>query len=205
MRVKLQDIRSNISSLCTHKLLLENNEKGSIDEQKRLNQSRVSPIQFTPKKDGITMTKNDDNDLILTNTVKGWRIRMDYRKSNKAKRKYYLPQQLLDQMLDKLVGHPTELSHCLKHLEYHGLQRKLWCLDLKSNNTQSKLMEKSHGILSYSLVPIISNKDWLVNISSFIPLILILVFKIHFFNLSLGLSFSSSSFESSLDFRVNWE
>ena len=48
------------------------------------NSSWVSPMQVVPKKGGMTVVKNENNELILTRTVTGWRICMDYQKLNKA-------------------------------------------------------------------------------------------------------------------------
>lgn len=42
------------------------------------NSSWVSPIQCIPKKGGMTIVKNDNNELVSTITVMGWRIYMDY-------------------------------------------------------------------------------------------------------------------------------
>ncbi|GJV84541.1 hypothetical protein Tco_1524439 [Tanacetum coccineum] len=47
----------------------------------------VSPIHCVPKKGGITVVKNDDNDLIPTRLVMGWRVCIDYRKLNEATEK----------------------------------------------------------------------------------------------------------------------
>ena len=49
--------------------------------------SWVSPVQCVPKKGGNTVVENENNELIPTKTVTGWRICMDYRKLNKATRK----------------------------------------------------------------------------------------------------------------------
>jgi len=46
------------------------------------NSSWVSPIQVVPKKGGMTMVKNDQNELIPTRTDTGWRMCIDYRKLN---------------------------------------------------------------------------------------------------------------------------
>ena len=67
--------------------------------------SWVSPVQVVPKKGGMTVVKNDNNELIPTRTVTGWRICMDYRKLNKATRKDHFPLPFIDQMLDRLAGH----------------------------------------------------------------------------------------------------
>ncbi|GJT03748.1 reverse transcriptase domain-containing protein [Tanacetum coccineum] len=64
----------------------------------------VSPIHCVPKKGGITVVKNDDNDLIPTRLVTGWRVCIDYRKLNEATRKDHFPLPFMDQMLERLAG-----------------------------------------------------------------------------------------------------
>ena len=66
--------------------------------------SWVSPVQCVPKKGGMTVITNDNNELIPTRTVTGWRVCMDYRKLNKATRKDHFPLPFIDQMLDRLAG-----------------------------------------------------------------------------------------------------
>ena len=53
----------------------------------------------------MTVVKNDNNELIPTRTVTGWRVCMDYRKLNAATRKYHFPLPFINQMLERLVGH----------------------------------------------------------------------------------------------------
>ena len=65
----------------------------------------VSLVQVVPKKDGITMITNENNELIPTRIVSGWRVCIHYRKLSKAIRKYRFPLPFIDQMLDRLVGH----------------------------------------------------------------------------------------------------
>ena len=64
----------------------------------------VSPVQVVPKKGGMTVVKNDRNELIPTRTVIGWRMCIDYRKLNGATRKDHYLLPFMDQMLERLTG-----------------------------------------------------------------------------------------------------
>ena len=113
-----------------HKILLEENAKKSIEHKKRLNPIMkdvikevlkwlntrfiyeisnnpwVSPVHVVPKNGGFTVIKNEKNELIRTRTMKGWRVCIGYRKLNITTRKDHYPLPFIDQMLDRLVGHP---------------------------------------------------------------------------------------------------
>ena len=39
----------------------------------------TSPVQVVPKKFGVTIVKNDDNELVPTKVQTGWRVCIDYR------------------------------------------------------------------------------------------------------------------------------
>nr|GFD14483.1 reverse transcriptase domain-containing protein [Tanacetum cinerariifolium] len=64
----------------------------------------VSPIHFVPKKGGMTVIKNDENELVPTRLVTGRRVCIDYRKLNEATRKDHFPLLFMDQMLERLAG-----------------------------------------------------------------------------------------------------
>ncbi|GJU45220.1 reverse transcriptase domain-containing protein [Tanacetum coccineum] len=64
----------------------------------------VSPVHCVPKKGGITVVANEENELIPTCLVTGWRVCIDYRKLNEATRKNHFPLPFMDQMLEILAG-----------------------------------------------------------------------------------------------------
>ena len=66
---------------------------------------RLSPVQVVPKKSGVTVIKNDSNELVPTKIKTKWRVCIDYRKLNSATRKDHFPLPFIDQMLERLVGH----------------------------------------------------------------------------------------------------
>ena len=127
----IEDLKSISPSICMHKILLNHNAKTSIEHQRRLNlvmkevvikevlkwlnagfiyaisdSSWVSPIHVVPKKGGFTVIRNEKNELIPTITLIGWRVCIDYRKLNTTTRKDHFPLPFIDQMLDRLAGHP---------------------------------------------------------------------------------------------------
>ncbi|GKE19152.1 reverse transcriptase domain-containing protein [Tanacetum coccineum] len=64
----------------------------------------VSPVHCVPKKGGFTVVENDENELIPTRLVTGWRVCIDYRKLNEATRKDHFPLPFMDHMLKRLAG-----------------------------------------------------------------------------------------------------
>jgi hypothetical protein len=56
----------------------------------------VSPVHCVPKKGGLTMVKNEKNELIPQRTMTGWRMCIDYRKLNKAMKKDHFPLPFID-------------------------------------------------------------------------------------------------------------
>nr|GEU45716.1 reverse transcriptase domain-containing protein [Tanacetum cinerariifolium] len=64
----------------------------------------VSPIHCVPKKGGMTVVANENNELIPTRLVTSWRVCDDYRKLNDATRKDHFPLPFMDQMLERLAG-----------------------------------------------------------------------------------------------------
>ena len=125
----IADIKGISPSTCMHRILLEEGAKPSREAQRRLNPPMkevvmkeilklldagviypisdskwVSPIHVVPKKSGITVVTNQDNELIPTRVQNGWRVCVDYRKLNAATRKDHFPLPFIDQMLERLAG-----------------------------------------------------------------------------------------------------
>nr|GFA24909.1 reverse transcriptase domain-containing protein [Tanacetum cinerariifolium] len=109
---KLTDIKGIDPEFCSHKTLLEEDYSSKVQSQRRVNPKIhdvikkeveklldagliypisdspwVSPIHCVPKKGGVTVIKNDENEHVPTRLVTGWRVCIDYRKLNEATRK----------------------------------------------------------------------------------------------------------------------
>nr|GEY86037.1 reverse transcriptase domain-containing protein [Tanacetum cinerariifolium] len=85
----------------THKILMEEDYKPAVQHQRRVNPKIYDVIK---KEGGFTVIKNEENELIPTRLVTGWRVCIDYQKLNEATRKDHFPLPLMDQMLERLAG-----------------------------------------------------------------------------------------------------
>nr|GEY59786.1 reverse transcriptase domain-containing protein [Tanacetum cinerariifolium] len=126
---KITNVKGIDPWFCRHKILMEEVYKPTMQSQRRVNPKIhevikkeviklldagmiypisdspwVSPIHCVPKKGGITVVKNENNELIPTRLVIVWRVCIDYRKLNDATRKDHFPLPFVDQMLERLVG-----------------------------------------------------------------------------------------------------
>nr|GEY01297.1 reverse transcriptase domain-containing protein [Tanacetum cinerariifolium] len=95
---KISDIKGIDLRFCTHKILMEEDYKPVVQSQRR-----VSPIHCVPKKGGMTVVANENNELIPTRLVTGWRVCIDYRKLNDATRKDHFLLPFMDPMLERLA------------------------------------------------------------------------------------------------------
>jgi hypothetical protein len=57
------------------------------------------------KKGGMTVIRNEKNELIPQRTVTGWLMCINYRKLNKATRKDHFLLPFIDEMLERLANH----------------------------------------------------------------------------------------------------
>nr|GEV53317.1 putative reverse transcriptase domain-containing protein [Tanacetum cinerariifolium] len=109
---KITDIKGIDPRFYTHKILMEEDYK-PVEVIKLFDAGMiypisdspwVSPIHCVPKKGGMTVVANENNELILTRLVIGWRVCIDYRKLNDDTRKDHFPLPFMDQMLERLAG-----------------------------------------------------------------------------------------------------
>nr|GEW16340.1 reverse transcriptase domain-containing protein [Tanacetum cinerariifolium] len=95
---KMSHLKLGINpEFCTHKILMEEDYKPAVQHQRRVNPKIhdiikkeveklldaglysisdslwVSPVHYVPKKGGFTVVKNEENELIPTRLVTGWR------------------------------------------------------------------------------------------------------------------------------------
>jgi hypothetical protein len=116
----IADLKGIDPSICMHRIHLEDDVKPSWEAQRRLNPNMkevvikevvklldagmiypisdskwVSPIHVVPKRSGVTIVKNKDNELIPTRVQSGWRVCIDYRKLNSMTRKAIFPSPSL--------------------------------------------------------------------------------------------------------------
>ncbi|GKB27346.1 reverse transcriptase domain-containing protein [Tanacetum coccineum] len=122
----ITDINRIDSSFCTHKILMEDEFKPSVQHQRRVNPNIkkvvkkevikllnsgliypisdspwVSPVQVLPKKGGMTVVNNKKDELIPQRTVTGWRLIEDS----------------MEVFMEDFSVFGSSFNHCLKNLK----------------------------------------------------------------------------------------
>jgi hypothetical protein len=126
----INDLKGLSPTFCTHRIPMEDQCKPIVDHQRRLTHAMrevvkkeviklldagiiypvphskwVSPVHCVPNKGGLTVVKNEKDELIPRRTVTGWRMCTDYHKLNKATKKDHFPLPFIDEMLERLANH----------------------------------------------------------------------------------------------------
>ncbi|GKB11688.1 reverse transcriptase domain-containing protein, partial [Tanacetum coccineum] len=180
---KLSDIKGINPEFCTHKILMEEDYKPAVQHQRRVNPKIhdvikkeveklldagliypisdspwVSPVHCVPKKGGFTVVENDENELILTRLVTGWRVCIDYRKLNEATRTFQrcmmaifhdMIEKTMEVFMDDFSVFGNSFENCLSRLD-KMLQR---CEDtnLCLNWEKSHFMVKEGIVLGHKI------------------------------------------------------
>nr|GEV62429.1 reverse transcriptase domain-containing protein [Tanacetum cinerariifolium] len=125
---KLSNIKGIDLQFCTKKILMKDDFKPVVQHQRKVypkihevikkkviklldvgliypifDSPWVSPVHYVLKWGGMTIVTNDDDELIPTRIVTGWRVCIDYRKLNDATRKDHFLLPFMDQMLKRLA------------------------------------------------------------------------------------------------------
>ncbi|RVW77825.1 Transposon Ty3-I Gag-Pol polyprotein [Vitis vinifera] len=128
---QISDMKGIGPLLCTYHIYMEKDAKPVGQPQMRLNphmqevvrgevlkllQARiiypisyslwVTPTQVVPKKSGITVIQNEKWEEVSTRLTLGWRVCIDYRRLNSVTRKDHFPLPFMDQVLERVSGHP---------------------------------------------------------------------------------------------------
>ncbi|KAK1630044.1 hypothetical protein QYE76_004359 [Lolium multiflorum] len=123
----LDDLKGISPSICQHAINMEDDAKPVVEPQRRLipkmkevvrnevlrlleagiiypiaDSRWVSPVHCVPKKGGMTVVPNDNDELIPQRVVVGYRMCIDFRKVNKVTKKDHYPLPFIDQMLERL-------------------------------------------------------------------------------------------------------
>ncbi|KAK1645793.1 hypothetical protein QYE76_063598 [Lolium multiflorum] len=123
----LDDLKGISPAICQHAINMEDDAKPVVEHQRRLipkmkdvvrnevlklleagiiypiaDSRWVSPVHCVPKKGGITVVPNDNDELIPQRVVVGYRMCIDFRKVNKVNKKDHYPLPFIDQMLERL-------------------------------------------------------------------------------------------------------
>jgi len=162
----LDGLKGILPSLCMHQILMQDDRKLSIEPQRRLNPSMqevvkkkilkllragiiyaipdsvwVSSVHVVPKKGGITTVKIENNELMPTRTVTGWRMCINYQKLNKTTCKDHFSLPFVDQMLQRLA---KNLYFC--HLDgYFGFFQ----IPIHPNDQEKATFTCPYGMYAY--------------------------------------------------------
>nr|GEX37595.1 reverse transcriptase domain-containing protein [Tanacetum cinerariifolium] len=167
---KLSDIKDIDPEFYTHKILMEEDFEPAVQHQRRVNPKIydvikqevlklldagliypisnspwVSPVHCVPKKGGFTVVEYEDNELISTHLITGWRVCIDYRKLNEATGKDHFPLPFMDQMLERLAGNQY---YCFLDGFYGYFQ-----IPIDSKDREKTTFTCPYGMFTYRRMP----------------------------------------------------
>nr|GEV04966.1 reverse transcriptase domain-containing protein [Tanacetum cinerariifolium] len=130
---KISDIKGIDPRFCTHKILMEDDFKPTVQSQRRVNPKIhevikkeviklldaemiylvsdspwVSPIHYVPKNGGITVVENENNELMPTQLVTGWCMMEIF---------HDMIEKTMEVLMDDFSVFGDSISSCLSHLD----------------------------------------------------------------------------------------
>ncbi|KAK1686957.1 hypothetical protein QYE76_047805 [Lolium multiflorum] len=105
----------------------------------------VSPVHCVPKKGGMTVVPNDNDELIPQRIVVGYRMCIDFRKVNKVTKKDHYPLPFIDQMLERL----SKNTHFCFLDGYSGFSQ----IAVKAKDQEKTTFTCPYGTYAYRRMP----------------------------------------------------
>jgi hypothetical protein len=105
----------------------------------------VSPVHCVPKKGGITVVTNENNELIPQRAVVIYRMYINFRKVNKVTKKDHYPLPFIDQMLERL----SKKTHFCFLDGYSGFSQ----IAVKKQDQEKPTFTCPYGTYAYRRIP----------------------------------------------------
>ncbi|KAK1695045.1 hypothetical protein QYE76_011742 [Lolium multiflorum] len=166
----LDDLKGISPSICQHAINMEDDAKPVVEHQHRLipkmkevvrnevlklleagiiypiaDSRWVSPVHCVPKKGGMTVVPNDNDELIPQRIVVGYRMCIDFRKVNKVTKKDHYPLPFIDQMLERL----SKNTHFCFLDGYSGFSQ----IAVKAKDQEKTTFTCPYGTYAYRRMP----------------------------------------------------
>ncbi|KAK1608302.1 hypothetical protein QYE76_031975 [Lolium multiflorum] len=166
----LDDLKGISPSICQHAINMEEDAKPVVEHQRRLipkmkevvrnevlklleagiiypiaDSRWVSPVHCVPKKGGMTVVPNDNDELIPQRIVVGYRMCIDFRKVNKVTKKDHYPLPFIDQMLERL----SKNTHFCFLDGYSGFSQ----IAVKAKDQEKTMFTCPYGTYAYRRMP----------------------------------------------------
>ncbi|KAK1608649.1 hypothetical protein QYE76_032322, partial [Lolium multiflorum] len=148
----LDDLKGISPSICQHAINMEDDAKNEVLKLLEagiiypIADSRwVSPVHCVPKKGGMTVVPNDNDELIPQRIVVGYRMCIDFRKVNKVTKKDHYPLPFIDQMLERL----SKNTHFCFLDGYSGFSQ----IAVKAKDQEKTTFTCPYGTYAYRRMP----------------------------------------------------
>ncbi|KAK1607928.1 hypothetical protein QYE76_031601 [Lolium multiflorum] len=166
----LDDLKGISPSICQHAINMEDDAKPVVEHQRRLipkmkevvrnevlklleagiiypiaDSRWVSPVHCVPKKGGMTVVPNDNDELIPQRVVVGYRMCIDFQKVNKVTKKDHYPLPFIDQMLERL----SKNTHFCFLDGYSGFSQ----IAVKAKDQEKTTFTCPYGTYAYRRMP----------------------------------------------------